>query len=100
GRCRGVSGVRAVWTPGTAADRHRANGRHGRHAMSNNVVPLRPGIQMVRASAGAAVLRIDANVKMGHLLRGLAAEGLSLRHDPRTGEFVILQREIEPRSPG
>jgi len=59
--------------------------------MSDNVIPLRPGIPPVRPT-GTAVLRIDATVKIGSLLRGLADEGLSLRHDRRTGEFVMLPR--------
>ncbi len=57
--------------------------------MSGKVVSIRPGAWNVRPS-GAALVRIDAQVKLGHLLRGLTAENLALRHDSRTGEFVIL----------
>ena len=61
--------------------------------MNNNVVSLRPGLPRPSLPAEAAIIRIDAKVKLGALLRGLAAEGLALKHDARTGHFVILPRE-------
>ena len=64
--------------------------------MSDNVIPLRPTLPRPSLPAEPAILRIDAKVKLGCLLRGLAAEGLALKHDTRTGQFVILPRELCP----
>ena len=61
--------------------------------MNNNVITLRPGLPRPCLPAEAAIIRIDAKVKLGCLLRGLAVEGLVLKHDARTGHFVILPRE-------
>jgi hypothetical protein len=61
--------------------------------MYDNVVSLRPTLPQPSLPAEAAVIRIDGKVKLGALLRGLAAEGLALKHDARTGYFVILPRE-------
>ena len=59
--------------------------------MNNNIIPIRQTLP--RLPAEAAIIRIDAKVKLGHLLRGLAAEGLAMKHEARTGHFVILPRE-------
>ena len=64
--------------------------------MNDNIIPLRPTLSRPRLPAEAAIIRIDAKVKLGSLLRGLAAEGLALKHDARTGHFVILLRESCP----
>lgn len=38
----------------------------------------------------SAPMRIDGEVVVSQLLRGLQSVGLTFKHDARTGEFVVL----------
>lgn len=69
---------------------------------SGVVVPFRPRDQVLRRIRSfrseppqnhllaSAPLRIDGEVVVSQLLRGLQAVGLTFKHDARTGEFVVL----------
>ena len=66
---------------------------------SGVVVPFRPRNQALRRigsfrsalpSLASAPMRIDGEVIVSQLLRGLRTVGLTFKHDQRTGEFVIL----------